>query len=384
MELTLKPKVLAWARERARLSPAELAEKMKRKEEQVQAWESNGVIKFNWAEKLAHVTHTPYGCLFLSEPMEEKVPGADFRTLKDKSLQRPSPELIDVLDSAVLRQDWFREYLVIEGEEPLEFVGSLSASDDPMKAAKTIKATMQLQTSLRAEAATVEDAMRVLTGHIEEHGVLVMRNGVVGNNTHRKLNVDEFRGFALSDEYAPVIFVNGADFAGAQVFTLMHELVHVWIGESGVSNLEATYAPDHRVEKFCNVVAAELLVPEAELRAMVKDRNGRTEDLAPYTRYFKVSGVVVLRRLHDIGIISKPVFLSRYRALESAALKKSDGGGNFFLNQKTRSSARFSRALIASALEGRTLWRDAYRLLGIPKHATFVEYARQLGYTITA
>lgn len=383
MELQLRPKVLTWARERARLSPADLALKMKRKEEQVLAWERDGQIKFNWAEKLAHVTHTPYGCLFLSEPMEEKLPGADFRTLKDKDLQRPSPDLIDVLDSAVLRQDWFREYLVVEGEEPLKFVGSLSVDDDPMKAAQTIKAEMQLHTSLRAEAASSEDAMRVLTGHIEEQGILVMRSGVVGNNPHRKLNVDEFRSFALSDEYAPVIFVNGADFAGAQVFTLMHELVHVWVGESGVSNLEATYAPDHRVEHFCNTVAAELLVPEVELRAMVNDRNGRTDDLAPYTRYFKVSSVVVLRRLHDIGLLSKPVFFERYRALESAALKKSDGGGNFYLNQKARSSARFSRALIASAMEGRTLWRDAYKLLGIPKHATFVEYARQLGYTIT-
>src|SRR5690606_23963375 len=126
-----------------------------------------------------------------------------------------------------------------------------------------------------------------MIAHIEERGILVMRNGVVGNNTHRPLSVEEFRGFAIADEFAPLIFINGADYLSAQMFTLAHELVHVFVNASGISNLQDTYSSNNAIERFCNQVAAELLVPEAELRplhAAIAINGDPTDRLA---RHFK-------------------------------------------------------------------------------------------------
>ncbi len=257
MKVTLQPHVLRWARERAGLSVRELAEKMKAKLETVRGWEEAGQLSFAQAEKLAKVTHTPFGYLYLETPPEEKLPVPDFRTVAGKEVLRPSPELLDVLGDALRRQDWFRDYLITNGEEPLFFVGSVTVQNDRDQVARNIRNTIHLDTEVRKSARTWEEALRLQVEAIEESGVLVMRSGIVGNNTHRQLSVDEFRGFALSDAYAPLIFVNSRDAKGAQIFTLAHELVHVWLGVSGVSNLQATYAPNHQIERFCNQVAAE-------------------------------------------------------------------------------------------------------------------------------
>lgn len=384
MDLTLKPKVLTWARERARLSPAELAAKMKRSKDQVHQWEIDGVIKTNWAEKLAQVTHTPYGCLYLPEPMEEKLPVSDFRTLKDKKLERPSPNLIDVMDLAVLRQSWYKDHLLAEGAEPLPFVGSLSGQEQPTVAAALIRKTLGIGTELRTQAPSWTDALKLQIGQLEAQGVLVMRSGTVGSNTHRVLDVEEFRGFALSDELAPVIFVNGADFVGAQMFTLMHELAHVFLGQSAISNLEDTYAPDNGTEQFCNAVAAEVLVPAEELQREWSRVQGVSDFLKPLISHFKVSGMVMLRRLRDLRMISQPVFKEQWAMLASKerAQKAKSSGGDFYGAQRNRASTMFSRALIASTLVGQTLYRDAYHLLGIRKHNTFVKYARELDFSV--
>jgi Zn-dependent peptidase ImmA (M78 family) len=385
MKVTLVPQVLRWARERANLSVRQLAEKIGAKPEQVREWEQTGQLSFARAEKLARVTHTPFGYLYLQAPPEETLPIPDFRTVAGKDLVRPSPDLLDVLSEALRRQDWFRDYLITYGEEALSFVGSVKLEDSPDEVAARIRHAILLDSEDRSSARTWEEALRLQVEGIEESGVLVMRSGIVGNNTHRQLSVEEFRGFALSDPYAPLVFINSRDSKGAQMFTLAHELVHIWLGVSGVSNLEATYAPNHRIERYCNRVAAEVLVPAAELRAEWQAARSQSRLLAGLAHRFKVSSLVLLRRLRDLRFISQPQFERQYADEEKRFQERtaqSAGGGDFYLTQRTRTGARFAKALIESVLEGRTTYRDAFQLLGIRKIETFNEFVKEMNFAV--
>lgn len=385
MNVILQPSVLRWARERAGLDAAALAKKLGTKPERVAAWEQTGQVPYKTAEKLAEKTYTPIGYLFLDTPPEDTLPIPDFRTVGSAPLRRPSPNLLETIYRAQHRQNWFRDYLVEEGAEPLAWVGSLQTSENPAAAAAKVGALTGLNTATRQSAANWEDALRRMVEQIEESGVLVMRNGVVDNNVHRKLSVDEFRGFALADEYAPLVFVNGADSLGAQMFTLIHELIHIWLGQSGVSTLEDTFANGRETEKFCNEVAAELLVPLAEVRARWTDAERRDDRVQWLVRQFKVSGLVILRRLLDAGVIDRGTFVRLYREEEGRFRElraHRPPGGDFYRTMGTRAGKRFAGALIANTLEGRTTYREALRLLGMKKIETFNQFARELKFSL--
>lgn len=385
MDITLQPQVLRWARERAALDEEVLARKVGTRSERVVDWEQTGHLSFSQAQKLAKATYTPFGYLYLQAPPEEHLPIPDFRTVGGVVVRRPSPNLIDILDDALQRQDWFRDYLIDYGEQPLPYVGKLAITMPIAEAVVRMRQVVSFGVAARAEARTWEEALTLQIEQIESSGILVMRSGIVRSNTHRPLDVYEFRGFAIADQYAPLIFINGRDSLAAQMFTLAHELVHIWAGISGVSNLDDTYPADRAEERFCNQVAAELLVPEVELRQQWPEACRQAQPIAWLLRQFKVSSLVILRRLNDLGLIDRDTFqrmygdeVERFRAVAAERAP----GGDFYRTQRTRSGRRFARALIASTLEGRTSYRDAMRLLGISKVGTFNEFARQLDFPV--
>jgi len=216
-------------------------------------------------ERVAEKTYTPLGYLFLPQPPELKLPIPDFRTVDGTVVKSPSPDLLETINLCQRRQDWFRAFLAAEGEQPLNFVGSAKITDSAEAVAASIRNTVGIDVGARSSLPTWEDALRDMVERVEDSGVLVMRNGVVGNNTHRKLDVGEFRGFVLIDAYAPLIFVNAADTRAAQMFTLAHEIAHVWLGQSGVEKAEV--GARDATERFCNQVAAEVLIPMSDFRA---------------------------------------------------------------------------------------------------------------------
>jgi Zn-dependent peptidase ImmA (M78 family) len=207
-------------------------------------------------------------------------------------------------------------------------------------------------------------------------------NGVVGNNTHRPLETSEFRGFAICDDYAPLIFINGSDARGAQMFTVAHELAHLWMGQDGVSNFEALQSGSAAPEQFCNKVAAEFLVPEAVLRDCWQEASRQAEPYQYLARRFKVSPLVAARRRLDLALTQRDAFLTFYREYQDDDRRTRDsreGGGDFFKVQNVRIGERFGRAVVRAAKAGRLLYRDAFQLTGL-SGATFDKYAKSLGF----
>jgi len=377
MRVAVKPELLHWARQRAGFALDVLAQRFPK----LPAWErGEATPTFRQIERFAKTTHTPGGYLFLQEPPIERVPIPDFRTIGNEHIGHPSPDLLDTIYICQQRQEWYREFARSEGEEPLQVVGSANLKSDIEVTAAEIRTALGFNVEERRKTPTWTDALRNFIAKADVLGVLVMVSGVVGNNNYRKLDPEEFRGFTLSDDLAPLVFINGADTKAAQMFTLAHELAHVWLGQSALSDVGPATSPSHDVEVWCNQVAAELLVPLAVLRGEYRQSSNLREEVDRLARYFKVSTLVILRRIRDADGITQSQLWEVYREeMERLRAMPKSSGGDFYLTQAARVSKRFARALVVSTLEGRTLHRDAFHLLGFSKLATFRDLGHSLG-----
>jgi Zn-dependent peptidase ImmA (M78 family) len=334
-------------------------------------------------EDFANATHTPFGYFFLTQPPVETVPIPDFRTVRGEAVERPSPDLLDTIYICQQRQEWYREYARVTGERPFPFVGSAKPTDDVVATAAAMRDTLAFDLEERRQMPTWMDALRRFIEQADNLGVLVMVNGVVGSNNRRKLNPHEFRGFALADPLAPLVFINGADTKAAQMFTLAHELAHLWLGESALTDVEPRSAPTDAIEKWCNRVAAELLVPLAVLRQEYASHASLRSELDRLARRFKVSTLVILRRIHDAGAITRDRFWREYDAeLERLQNVPRASGGDFYLTTAARVGKRFARAVVSSTWEGRSSFTEAFGLLGFKKMSTFRELGQSLGVGI--
>lgn len=373
----VKPSLLRWARERAGLGLDTLQARFPK----LADWESGLAFpSLKQVELLASAVHVPIGFLFLPDPPKERIPIPDFRTVANGGIRQPSPDLLDTIYLCQQRQVWFGEFSRATGARPSRWVGSASTSQDVIAAAARMRKELGLDLDERQRLPTWTEALRRFIEQADELGVLVMVSGVVGSNNHRKLDPDEFRGFALADEWAPLVFINGSDTKAAQMFTLAHELAHIWLGQSAVTDSQASQIPDQATERWCNQVAAELLVPLAVFKEHHDPRSDLQDETNRLAKRFKVSTLVILRRIFDTGTLNREAFWQAYGE-ELARLRNlpKGSGGDFYLTLGARASKTFARALVASTLEGRTPFTEAFRLLGFKKIATFREVGRNPG-----
>lgn len=377
--INIQPKLLLWALERCGKSE----DAMKSKFPKISDWLCGKPYPtLKQLEKFAVATYTPVGYFFLNEPPEDKLPIPDFRTVKGQP-QRPSPNLLDTIYTMQSRREWMREFLLEEGQKPLSFIKSATLRTNPAKVAMAMRNILSLSGDWAKRVRTWTEALKLLREAIEDAGVMIVINGVVGNNSYRPLDVAEFRGFALVDEYAPLIFINGRDSISAKMFTIIHELSHLWLGYEGVSNFDELKPVETNVEEFCNQVAAEFLVPSDEFKKALGDNQSKNDyDLFQIlARRFKVSPLVTARRALDMKYISKNRFFEFYDnyAKDIKKRKPKGTGGNFWNTQIVRVGKLFGSAVVQATLEGRLLYRDAYRLTGL-KGKTFDNYATLLGF----
>lgn len=381
----VNPDILRWARERSYLGVEMLAHKIGIRVDKILAWEMGEALPtFKQAQKLAHTVHIPFGYLFLPIPPVETIPIPDLRTIGDFTLGKASPEFRDLIGDVMRKRDWFVEYLRKQESDPILFIGKFNLGTPYKEVASDISKTLGIDVQLRQRSGNWEDFLRTIIAQAEKCGIWIMRSGIVGSNTHRPLLVDEFRGFAISEKLAPLVFINGKDAKAAQIFTYAHELAHLWLGESGISNISLGVEDSHvsnKVEKFCNQVAVELLVPESQFLEnwdLIQDIEENSDRLA---RYFRVSTVVIARRALNLNLIDWAGYWNFYESQRdkwTRAREDSEGGGDFYRTLKTRNGVRFSRAVLSSAYEGKLLFREAAALLGTSV-GNLDHYAKDMG-----
>ncbi len=378
--IEVSEKIWSWAIRRSQQPKAELLKNIP----QLASWikgETRPTIR--QLENFAKKTYTPFGYLFLNEPPEEDLALPDYRTVDGKRA-RTSPHLIDTVHEMQRRQEWMRDEMIYEGQDPLGYIGSVALSQSPKAVADDIRSVLQLDFDWASRYRTWENAFVELRQASERAGVLVFLASVVGANTKRPLDPQEFRGFVLVDEYAPVVFVNSRDAKSAQMFTLAHELAHLWIGKSSLFNLKKLQPHSDAVETFCNAVAAEFLVPADRFRVEWKACTS-SDKIQAMSKHFRVSPLVIARRALDLELMSLKAFYSFYRKDQSKWLarranqRKNKNGSAKMVHaiQDLRLGHRFGWAVVCAAREGRLLYRDAYQLTGL-RGASFSKYCDRL------
>lgn len=353
----IKPAMLKWAVKRAGYSETEATQAFAR----LGAWLS-GEKKptLTQLKKFAEKFLVPVGYLFLQDPPRECLPFPMFRGAAGNA-DGMNLNVYDTVMAVRGRQEWLEDYITDNDIEPCRLVGVVTGCAPVRETVARLRQALKLDERWAYVLRDVPTAIAVITQRLEDCGVFVAFNGVVGNNTRRAIKVDECRGFALVSKNAPYIFVNSADSKNAQMFTIIHETAHLMLGVSAGHAGEEMYADD-ATEKYCDRVAAEFLVPQTLLMEVW---NG---DIAAMASKFKVSEIVIARRAHDIGLINDEQyhqFYMQYKHRAVVAKTRRKGGGDFYRTSVKR-VGRLLAIHIRNAVNSRQLsYTDAYRLTGL-------------------
>jgi Zn-dependent peptidase ImmA (M78 family) len=374
-------KMISWALRRSGASLESLVSK-KISLERLKEWELGKAFPSEGdAKTLADRLGIAYPMLYMQAvPPDEPIKIPDRRTIDGRPLRNPSLNLLDVLDATKARQEWYLSELA-ESAKRLPFVGRYDLRSSPKIIADDMRVTLGINSTNRAETSNFEEFLKLLVAHAEDHGILVMRSAVVGHATSRVLDVKEFRGFVLLDPFAPVIFINDNDAKAAQIFTFAHELAHIWIGASGISDRKPDSKGDSKndVEIFCDRIAAEFLVHESEFLKVWSAQRTVDRNIAVATYHFRVSSLVILRRARELNLVTPDVFFNKvneqyeaYKRREEEKNKKDEKkkGGNFWASFELRNSAKFNAAVVKSILRHRTTYAEAGSLFGVSPNST--------------
>lgn len=329
-------------------------------------------------ENFTHKVHVPFGYMFLPKPPEEKISMPFFRTANKTNANKVSLNVYHTIQIIKDRQNWLTEYLEALDFPDLNFVGKYNLDDNYQKIVNDIRNVLQLEIDWAVKYDNWEQALDYLTHKIEEAGIIVTFNGIVGTNTHRVIEVKDCRGFVLVNKKAPFLFINSTDAKAAQMFTLIHELAHVWLGESVGFDNENLLPAEVPIEKLSDKIAAEFLVPEVYFLKKWET----TRDFKYLSKIFKVSPIVIGRRALDLKLIDLNQFLSFYNEyMTELKLRKSSqsSGGDFYATAKKRVSLRFAAFVNNAVNDNMLLYRDAYRLTNM-KGDTYKKFVTEYLY----
>ena len=360
LTVEIQPKIIDWAISRSGYDKEEFFSEFPK----IQTWrEGEQSPTLSQLRKFAKKTRVPFGYLLLKNPPAEELPIPFFRTT-DNNINQVAVNLRDTILTLQKRQEWLSEYLIDQGAQPLDFIGKFTTNTAIEKITEDIRKTLNLSNNWATHHPNWEKALQHLSERIEEAGIFMVFNSVVGLDNHRPIEVDECRGFVLCSEIAPFLFVNAADAKAAQMFTIAHELAHLWIGVSAGFDFRRLQPANNAVENFCDAVAAEFLVPSALFEQKWTD----SADFNVLAKFFKVSQIVIARRALDLGKIDREDFFDFYQERMDwfAQIKARKGdGGNFYNTLRKKINLRFLATLNRAVKENKILYKHAYQLSGL-------------------
>ena len=353
----ITPEVLKWARERRiRLEIDHAAKKLKIESERLEAWE-NGTEQPTFAQlkNIAKLYKTHISIFYLSEPPTDFQPLTDYRVLPEQlatdeeQVYRLNANIIEVFER---RETLIELYELLE-EPPPEITLNVNKREDPRQAAKKIIGFLEVNRTQLQRANDPYAALKFWKQTVESKGILGCQTSV---NTHLSVELKTVRGFCIAERPFPVIVVNPKDSPYGRIFTLIHELVHIALGESVIqnTNFEEANSPNlDPIEVFCNQVAAEVLVPENELLEIV-NLETLQEDLSKTSKFFHVSPEVIMRRLLTLGMISRrnyQTYRSRQLAKYRDAPGRSGGAAPYHNRLLNTSGEHFARTAFTAYYE---------------------------------
>ncbi len=395
LNVPVTPGLLKWAREESGLSLAEAAERAKIKAlkhrgdfpgmepwQRLQQWEDGeATISFRQIEQIAKAYRRPVLTFFLSAPPKSESTLTDYRTVGDRGPNpKDSPEFAALTRRVRALHKNIKEIVMEEGHPNVAFVGAGDVNIDVKMAVADIRRHLSFTFSEQQKIKSSDGLFRYLRDKAESIGVFIVLEGDLGSY-HSKIGPEVFRGIVISDSFAPFIVVNPNDSLSARVFTLVHELVHVWLGDTGISNLDSLGTEHHdygRHEKYCNKVAAEFLVPEQELRARwigAQEVDELSGNIRKTAKEFKVSEICFARRLLDLRFISKEYywdlyndyrsFLNRLREKQKEKQKEEPWKQDSIIKNRYRLGNRLIETVIDAANDGKISEIDAFHLLRV-------------------
>lgn len=331
------------------------------------SWENNTEIPtYNKVLNISRATGIPLGYFFLKNPPKENTSFVNYRTVKSIELKNPSSALKTTMLDMELIQEWLRNQLISDGETKNFYINSLMPNDSIETIASAIRKELDINKDWYIAIRTFEDSFKFLRNAISNNGIIVMVNGIVRNNTSKSLSVDEFRAFALIDDYAPLIFINSNDSISGRIFSLLHEYVHIGLGENSLYNDRCSCNFDvNATETICNKVAAEILAPQEnflEQWKTLETEDNLEEKINSLSKYFKCGTTVIARKAMDNNFISAEVYNSIAQTAVKNYKKAKSRGGNFYRVLNSKIDSNFLDYLINSVKQGKTLYSEAFRL----------------------
>lgn len=331
-------------------------------------------------KKLAKKLYIPLRYFYLPDIPKEKLPVPFYRKGR-KWEGKISVELRETIKDLQEKQIFLSEYLRYINKKPLKFVGILNIDKNPVKCAQKIREILNLDIDWNLKQNSKSHAFNFLRDKLESIGIFVFTGSYLYLNTKRPYNSEEFKGFSLVDKYAPVVFINTNDFLSAQIFTLTHELVHIFVGEGDIfSDGEELDISAEKVEVFSNKVSAEILVPGD----IFENKWKQVRDFIKLGEEFKVSPLAIAIRAKEFKKITqneyesfKNEYLKNIEKILSKEKAFKSEGANFYLTFSKKMSKRFVEILLNAVTNDFITYRDAYNYLGI-RGKTFDEFIKFL------